>query len=297
MENNETAANPADAGPVTLADPVQEARTLGQQSEATAQAGGAEDTIEALTKEALGEPDPANPLEEHEIEWDGIKAKVPAPLKDAFLRHADYTRKTMELSEARKTFETEQAAFKQSATQIAANFQGFAQLASMNAEIQRIAALDTTGWSQADIDAGTAQLRHLQAQAGQLNHALTTVTQQRTAAEQRQFEQSRKAAFGEAQARIPNFTEDRWQQLKTDAATNGVPADALDLISEPWEYETLHFADIGRKFVERQRKAASMKAAHAGQPATMLGGASSGGKDPASMSMDEFAAWREAGNG
>lgn len=42
-----------------------------------------------------------------EIEVDGIKARVPKALKDAFLRHGDYTRKTQELGEHRRALETE----------------------------------------------------------------------------------------------------------------------------------------------------------------------------------------------
>lgn len=297
MEIIEAAANPADEGPVTLVDPVQEARNQGQQSEANTQAGGTEESIEALTKEALGEADPASPLEEIEIEWDGIKAKVPAPLKDAFLRHQDYTHKTMDLSEKRKAFEAEQSAFRQLASRTDADFTGFVNLAVLNTEIQRIASIDTTGWTQDEVQGALAQLSALQTQKQQLGLALTQRAQHASALERQQIEQARQQAVKEAAARIPNFTEERRQALETFATDMGVPPDAVQELSAPWEYEVLHYADIGRKFVERQRKAATMKAAHAGTPATMLGGASSGGRDPASMSMDEYATWRAAGNG
>lgn len=290
METITEAVAPTDDGPVTLEEP---GNPIGQ-SDAT---GSSDDTIEALAKEALGEVDPASPLEEAEIEWDGIKAKVPAPLKDAFLRHADYTRKTMEVAEQRKAFEAEQTAFKQSATQIAANFQGFVQLAGLNAQIQQMAALDTTGWSPEQVQAGAAQLQRLQQQATQMNMALTQTAQQRTQSEQAQFEQARQAAAQEAAARIPNFAEKRRAELETFAQELGVPPEAVSEISSSWEWETLHYADIGKKFIERQRKAATMKAAHAGTPASMLGGASSGGKTPDQMTTEEYIAWRNAGNG
>lgn len=289
-----TAANPADDGPVTLPEP---GSSMADQAEATAPAEGSDDSIEALAKEALGEPDAATPLEEAEIEWDGIKAKVPAPLKDAFLRHADYTRKTMEVAEQRKALEAEQTAFKQSASEIAANFQGFVQLATLNAQIQQLASLDTTGWSPEQIQAGAAQLRQLQQQAGQINMALTQTAQTRTRSEQAQFEQARQAAIQEAAARIPNFAEKRRGELEQFAGEMGLPPDAVAEISTPWEWEVLHYADIGRKFIERQRKAATMKAAHAGTPAQMLGGANAGGKSPDQMTPEEYIAWRNAGNG
>lgn len=54
--------------------------------------------------------DKANPDDDaEEIEVDGVKAKVPKALKDAFLRHADYTRKTQELGDQRRAFDEERS--------------------------------------------------------------------------------------------------------------------------------------------------------------------------------------------
>lgn len=295
MENEDTAANPAEEGGATLAD-IMEANPP-EQPEATALAEGGDDSIDALAKEALGETDEATPEEEIEIEYEGTKAKVPAKLRDAFLRHQDYTRKTMEVAEARKALETEQNAFKQSASQIASNFEGFVQLAALNQQIQQMAATDTSGWTPVQIQAGVARLQALQNEAAQLDLSIRQTAQQRTQAEQAEYEQARQRAFTEAAARIPNFTEERWQKLKADSVAAGMDPEALEAISEPWEFETLHYADIGRKFVERQRKAASMKNAHAGTPATELGGGKGGGKSPERMTEAEFIAWRNAGGG
>lgn len=40
-----------------------------------------------------------------EIEWEGSKYQVPAPLKDGFLMKSDYTRKTQELADQRRSYE------------------------------------------------------------------------------------------------------------------------------------------------------------------------------------------------
>ena len=55
------------------------------------------------TEEGEGETDTA------EVELNGEKYKVPAALKDAFLMQADYTRKTQEVAEVRKTAEATNA--------------------------------------------------------------------------------------------------------------------------------------------------------------------------------------------
>jgi hypothetical protein len=52
---------------------------------------------------------PAEPIEETselaDLEWDGKTYQVPKTLKDGFLRNEDYTRKTQELAEQRKSVE------------------------------------------------------------------------------------------------------------------------------------------------------------------------------------------------
>jgi hypothetical protein len=45
-----------------------------------------------------------------EVEYEGEKVKVPAKVKDALLRQADYTRKTQEVAETRKAIEAERQA-------------------------------------------------------------------------------------------------------------------------------------------------------------------------------------------
>jgi hypothetical protein len=56
------------------------------------------------------QPEPAAPLDDfEEIEYgEGQKYAVPKALKGAFLMQADYTRKTQELAEQRRTFAREQ---------------------------------------------------------------------------------------------------------------------------------------------------------------------------------------------
>lgn len=61
-----------------------------------------DDTDQAETEGAEdGQPED----DTEEVDWDGAKYRVPKPLKDALLRQADYTRKTQELAEQRRTVE------------------------------------------------------------------------------------------------------------------------------------------------------------------------------------------------
>lgn len=255
------------------------------------------DSIESLAKEALGQIDPDKPedIEEIEIEWDGVKAKVPAPLRDAFLRHQDYTRKTMDLAEQRKAFEAQSQTFEQTAAQIAQNLNAVVDLAAVNKEIRRLSSLDTSGWPQSQIQQGRARLQELQSQAGQLTQVVNQRVNQVRETESQEMAKLRERAIAEAAAKIPNFTDKRRAELEQFAVDAGADPEVVQTLTDSWAFEMLHWADIGRKFIERQSKAASMKSASAGKPVRTVGGKSAGSKSPEDMSFEEFAAWREAG--
>lgn len=252
-------------------------------------------TIEDLAKEALGEAEADVEEEDVEIEWEGRKVRVPQSMKDANLRHSDYTRKTMDLSEQKKSFQKESEAFGQSAAQIASNLQAVVNLSSVNNEIKRLSAMDTSGWSQAQIQQGTNKLHQLQQQAGQINTALQQKAQQTQEAESQQMASLRQKAMDEAAAKIPNFTDKRRQELEQFAISAGVDQETVDTLTESWAFEMLHLADIGKKFIERQSKASTMKSANVGTPARTVSGKSGGTKAVEDMSFEEFAAYREAG--
>lgn len=63
----------------------------GAAAEAEAAAAGAETGTETVVDDGFAD-----------IEWEGVKARVPSKLKDAFMRNEDYTRKTQELAEQRR---------------------------------------------------------------------------------------------------------------------------------------------------------------------------------------------------
>lgn len=72
-----------------------------------------DDAPEPDAAKAEGEddaPDKAEPTPEDdlvEVEYEGKKIRVSAEAKDALLRHADYTRKTTEVAEAKRAFDEE----------------------------------------------------------------------------------------------------------------------------------------------------------------------------------------------
>lgn len=83
-----------------------------------------------------------------EVEYEGSKYRVPKALKDGFLRQSDYTRKTQEVAEQRRTFEAEQAAFKQQSEAAQRHIQSVAEVYAINAQIGQI----EQDWQKAQTD-------------------------------------------------------------------------------------------------------------------------------------------------
>lgn len=73
------------------------------EAKLAARFGGGEPQIEQeeSATEGEGEQQP----EFAEVEWEGSKYQIPAPLKDGFLMKSDYTRKTQELADQRRSYE------------------------------------------------------------------------------------------------------------------------------------------------------------------------------------------------
>lgn len=300
----EPAANLADDEPVNLDDP----GTGETQPEAQTPAGGESDDLDELTKKALGEP--AANLEFVEVEIDGKTYKVMTAdgepvdpeLKFGAMRDADYRQKTMTLSEERKAVQQERAALS-----LLANLRGDAamrgqKLQAIDAEVRSLANLDVNalrqqGYSEDQIQQASDHLTQLTRERAALTQQVSQDLHSLRVTEAQFAAQAKQDAVRKAGMEDKAITPERAQELESFAVSMGFAAEDVQAIASPAELLTLHYAEIGKQFVERQRNAANLKAAAAGNPAKSLGGKTTGGKSADDMSMEEYAAWREAGNG
>ena len=95
--------------------------------------------------DAEGAPDEGQPEDDtEEVDWDGAKYRVPKPLKDALLRQADYTRKTQELAEQRRTVEQHFTALTQQAELQQATLEHRVNLRTVEQQLQQF---QNTDWS------------------------------------------------------------------------------------------------------------------------------------------------------
>lgn len=287
--NLEPAANPAEAESTVVDTAQQEANTPAVGETETKEGETEEpDELDALAGISKDEPEPV------EVEYEGKTFKVDPEIKDALLRQADYSRKTMEVAEARKAFEAEREQFQLTANQTKEEFQATVALVKLSEQAQQYEQVDWQAWMQSDPQGAQAarwEYDKIIRDRDQVNQALSIYLQNKARTQTEEIEVARRQAIEQVSKEIPNFTDARRTELESLVENLGAPKGTSAKLSDAWEYKILHFADIGRKFVERQREAA--KAARAVKPATMVGGsAAAGTKNPDDMTVQEWNAWR-----
>ena len=127
----EDATNPVDVEDDAVLDaPEVDAESYSDDETPEAETEGAED----------GQPED----DTEEVDWDGAKYRVPKPLKDALLRQADYTRKTQELAEQRRTVEQHFTALTQQAELQQQTLEHRVNLRTVEQQLQQF---QNTDWS------------------------------------------------------------------------------------------------------------------------------------------------------
>ena len=294
----EPAANPAAVADeiVTHTDPLEaQAPAVGDTTTEAAPAKEAANDVDELDK--LAGIDPANlEPEPVDVEYEGKQYKLPPELKDAVLRQADYTRKTTEVAEARRAVEAEREQIQALANRSQEEFQAHVTFTQLDAAVKQYETIDWAAWMQTDPNAANAarwERDDLIRQRDQIGTALNQHLQQKARQQSDEIASQRRQAIEVVSKELPNFNEVRRQELETTLETDfGAPKGIGSKITDAWEYRILHYADIGKKFIERQRQAAQAARAQAGKPAAQVNGSADAGKAPEQMSMDEYKAWR-----
>lgn len=241
------------------------------------------------------EPTESVESDDEEIEHEGAKYKVPKPLKEAFLRQADYTTKTQTLAEERRGLEAErqQLAAQQQFQQ--QHIKDVAKVMSIDERLEQFRQIDWNAAMDADPVGAMKldrQMRELQQQRTQVVQFIEQ-TQARTSYESQQATARRNAEAAQELAReIKGFgTPEVTKALKDTGKAFGYKPEELDSVSDPRAVRLLHEAYLYRKLV------AEKKAPEAGKTITPItrvsGAAATVQKDPSRMSDSEFAQWRK----
>lgn len=289
MSDTETAANPADeASPAPAAqEPVQQ--------EAQAPAEGDEEAVtdpyDDLVKEALGD-ESASEEELVDVEYEGKTHKLPASLKDALLRQADYTRKTTEVARERETVQSKLKEAEVVRNLSVGTMEAVSQAKALDLRIAELEATPIDGLSDDVIGRLRQSLVALKEQKIGVQddiRKLVEADRERISGETAKF---RSEAIEQAAKEIPNFDDKRRADLESLAMKLGVPKEDAEQITDASAYKILHLADIGQKFLDRQRATKKVENAQAANPVPEVGGKSTATKDPEKMSTEEWMNWR-----
>lgn len=229
-----------------------------------------------------------------EIDYEGEKFKVPAKLKEAFLRQADYTRKTQEVAEARRDIERQAAEVQQRAQFNQQHVQDVAKVMAIDERLEQFSKLDWNAITDADpVQAMKLdrQFRELQQQRGESVNRITQI-QQRTALEQqqataRQLQEAEAVVAREIQGWSPELKA----KLSETAKAIGFKDQDLAGVTDPRTVKLLHKAFMYDQLMKERTKA---PAAEPAKPVTRITSASKtpAVTNPDKLSADDWLKWR-----
>ena len=241
-----------------------------------------------LDSESTADPD------DEEIEYEGEKFKVPAKLKDAFLRQADYTRKTQEAAEIKRQAETQVEAVKQREAFIQQNVAEVARIHAIDAELMQFQNVNWDQlWDSDPVQAGKLNQRAqmLQAQRAQTEQVLTQRQAQFQQWQQQQAAMRMQEGQRVLQREIPNWGAEVQSQLLDYAQQTGWSASEIQNITPRQVvalYRDLQFTKIREKATQKPKVVQE-------KPVTRIAATkATANKDPDKMSTEEWAKWRQA---
>ncbi len=245
----ETATNP-EAAP----EPAPETEVA---PEAEAEAEGLQPAPEAEPELDQSTEEPAEP-ETVEVEINGLKYRVPAALKDGYMLHADYTRKTQEAAEKAKALETERERFTQQAQAHQQHLHDYGELAHVERMLKQFREVDWQRAHQEDPDQAQQlglQFNALRDQREQIVERIQKRDHEARVTAEREYA-NRKDQLATALARdIPNYSPDLHGKLVETAKRGGYSEAEVQSVTDPRVFKILHLAQLGEQVLKRQAAA------------------------------------------
>jgi hypothetical protein len=280
MTDAKTKAAGADARPLLALQPAPETAETTADPSADADIAPADDDAPA---------DNAQADDALEIEHEGRRYSVPKALKDAFLRQADYTRKTQELAEQRRAFEQDAA---QQRAALGQDLDGHARLVALNDQIGAYERIDWDTLEREDPVRAQALWRdYTQLKDGRAQLLGRMQLRAEHAALDAQRESARRAEEGHAVlARdVPGWSPELANKLGAFAHTEfGFTPEEISSVADPRMVKVLHLAQLGRQSQQQEAAAKKAAAAEAAAPIGKVGSSAPASRNPDRMSTDEW---------
>jgi len=239
------------------------------------------------------------------INIDGTAYEVPKALEGRFMMRKDYTQKTQEVAEQRRTVEGDRTA-------VDADRQAFGQhvqtqhaligeIADLRGVEQQLAQYDKVNWDQVRLNNPEQHEEHfprfmlLRDQHQQLSNRVQAKQQEVTQEAERESAKRLNDARSYAAKEIPDWSPERETKIAEFAKSEGVSAEEIRSVAgnNPAVLKILNLAYLGKQFLDKQR-AAAKPLPKTVTPITKVGGGGQASSGPADkQSMD---AWMKARN-
>ena len=230
-----------------------------------------EDGTEADVAEEVGQ-------DTFEVEMDGQVHSLPAALKGAFLRQADYTRKTQELAEHRRGLDAERQALAHHGKALAGASQERLQLAALDQQIADYEGVDWNAFGAEDAEGARqlwGQFQHLEQVRARLAYAVTHHDEREALAASREAAEEMAKTGETLRAEIEGWSPEIAAKLVDYAQAFGVTTEELAQMADARLWKLLHKAWRADQAGQGEAEARS----RAIRPAVTLsgGGAGAGG--------------------
>lgn len=247
---------------------------------------------EGETEGELPEAPPAfseDEYEDLELE-DGKKVKLAKAIKDRLMMQQDYTRKTQELAEQRRQFDSERETFTKS------NQEYIAEIGELNVLEKQIGQYSKVDWTKLQEQDHFAAQQHwmtyqqLKDQRNDLSTKIQQQEQSRSQAAERDFA-NRYAETTQILARDIKDWNETAPKVRDFAVRSGVTKDQLAFIAtNPTLSKLLHSAWLGTQVVAKQQQAAEKAKQPVNQvkpkPLTQVGKGGAGAPPKVGLSDD-----------
>lgn len=236
-----------------------------------------------------------DPIEE--FDYEGKKYQAPKALKEAVMRHADYTQKTQELAKNREAIAAKEKEITEFQATYRENVKEFSALMALNDQIEQYHNLD---WDTL-IEQDPVQAQKLQLQLNRLTNernqrAQTLQQKEAERLSKQQSEMTRREEEGRTvlQREIKNWNPELENKLREYAVTQGAPnAKEVKFALHPQETRILHKAYLYDQLMKQA--AAKPKEQPVIPTSKVTGGKSSNvpTEYKPGMSDAQYDAWRE----
>lgn len=273
-----------------------ETETVEPELELSDEGDGQGDELENEGDEAGEGTEPEPELVE--VEFNGKVYKIDPELKSGLMMQADYTRKTQEVAEMRKTVEARQAEAEQAFNVSQEVLEGRAALMNIDAQLQQY---QNVNWQQLESEDPLGAMSHWR-QFNQLKEQRGQVAQYLDSEHTKRSEQAEQAIANRlretrefAEKNIKGWSSELDNKITKFAVDDlGIGIEELRGAYTPTVYRTLYLAFLGQQTLAKQ--AAAPKPTAQVKPLTTVSSKAnpSARKPIGEMSMDEYAAHRRS---